>query len=62
MSGASRTEAHRLSEEAITVNEEPTAARKKRLPPRLRRLALAAHVIVSVRSVYTKIRIADKTG
>ncbi len=30
MSGASRTEARRLSEEAITVNAKPTAARKKR--------------------------------
>jgi hypothetical protein len=44
MSGASRAEAHRLSEEAITVNEKPTASRKRRLPPRLGRLALAAHV------------------
>ena len=48
MSGASRAEAHQLSEEAITVFEKPTVARKRRLSPRLRRFALAAHVTVFV--------------
>ncbi len=61
MRGTSRGEAHRLSEEAIKVNEKSTVARKRRLPPRLRGLALAAYVIVSVGSVCTKIRIAHKT-
>ena len=61
MSGARRTETHRLIEEAIKVNEKLTVARKRRLPPRLRRLALAAHVIGSVGSVCTKIRIVHKT-
>ncbi len=55
MSGTSRAEAHRLSEEAITVNAKPTAAWKRRSPPRLRRLALVAHVIVSVGSACTKL-------
>ena len=48
MSGTSRAEAHRLSEEAIKVNAKPTATRTRQLPPRLRRHALATHVIVSV--------------
>ena len=51
MSGASRAEAHRLSEEAITVNEKPTAARKRWLPPQLGSLALARTPIAFVGSV-----------
>ncbi len=61
MSGASRAEAHRLSEEAITLDKKSTAARKRRLPPRLRRPTLAAHVIVFVGPICTRIRIAHRT-
>ena len=57
MSGASHSEVHRLSEEAITVNAKPTAARKKRLPPRLRRPAASARLLVSGGAACTKIRI-----
>lgn len=49
MSGFGPLASHRPSEEATAaMSESPTAERKRRLPPRLRKLVLAAHIIVSV--------------
>lgn len=48
MSGASRLAARRSSEGTIATNETPITARKRRLSPRLRKLVLVAHIIVSV--------------
>lgn len=48
MSGAGRLTTLRSSGKAGTMNEVPSVARKRRLPPRLRKLVLAAHIIVSV--------------
>jgi len=48
VSGVGRINARRSNEEVIATNEKTSLARKRRLSPRLRKLVLAAHVVVSV--------------